>query len=303
MTCAVSSNHSRKSSRSLRLRSRNLGIALVSVLWLLLLLSGLAATVSYIARVNAMLARHAFDLARAQAAADAAIVNTISRLADEQASRHPQLGVSESWTFDSMPVTVVVSSEGGRIDVNTAGDELLRAFMQTQGISADIASTLLQQLRAWQGIVTGTTTNSSVRSRSLETIDELRELPGWREQNLNCWSATLTVYSGRPDVAVPDATPGALAALEWLRAHSVDHANRTASADPLTATTTGTASSVPRDVLDEVIRIRASATANDVNTTSEWIGRVTGDSSLPALTMRWDHDVYETAAPSCGKTS
>ncbi len=301
----MSSNHSKKSSRSLRLRSHNRGIALVSVLWLLLLLSGLAATVSYIARVNAMLARHAFDLARAQAAADAAIVNTISRLADEQASRHPQPGVSESWTFDSMPVTMVVSSEGGRIDVNTAGDELLRAFMQTQGVSADIASTLLQQLRAWQGIVTGTTTNSnsSVHSRSLETIDELRELPGWREQNLNCWSAALTVYSGRPDIAVPDATPGALAALEWLRAHSVDHADQTTSADTLTTTTTGTASSLPRSVVGDVIRIRASATANDVNTTSEWIGRVTGSSSLPALTMRWDHDVYETATPSCGKTS
>src|SRR4051795_4159695 len=100
-------NRSKRSSRNLR--SRKSGIALVSVLWLVLLLSGLAATVAYIARVEALLTRRAFDLARLQAAADAAIVSTIASLSDVQVSGGLQVGVTQKWNFNDIPVTIVVS--------------------------------------------------------------------------------------------------------------------------------------------------------------------------------------------------
>lgn len=299
----MSSSHSRKSSKNLCRQSRSPGIALVSVLWLLLLLSGLAATVSYIARVNALLARHALDLARAQAAADAGIVNTIARLADEQPSRRPQLNVAESWEFDSLPVTVLVRNEAGRIDVNAANDELLGAFLQVQGVSANRTSDLLQQLHAWRGSDTAATaTGATARLRYLETLEELREVPGWRDQNLDCWSASLTVYSGRPDIATTDATPGVIAALEWLRTHTTGMAKSTAVVNVTPSTTVFATPSTTRSLLGEVVRIRATATANEVSTTSEWVGRVTGDAAYPTLTMRWDHDAQATAAPVCGKS-
>ena len=270
----MSSSLSRKSSKNLLPPNHSAGIALVSVLWLLLLLSGLAATVAYIARVEALLTRRAFDLARAQAAADAAIVNTISRLSDEQPDRRPQPGVPLSWQFDGFDTTAVVTLEAGRIDLNLAGDELLRAFLQTQGISADGASSLLEELRL----------------HPLITVGELGQIPQWREQNLACWMQAFTVYSGRPDVAVADAAPDVLAAVHWMRAHSPGDSN-----GPLSEITQKP--STDRSVLGEVIRVHSTATVAEVSTSSEWIGRLTGDAARPTLTMRWDHGSQAPPAP------
>ena len=253
-------------------RKRNAGIALVSVLWLVLLLSGLAATVAYVARVNALLARRSLELAEAQAAADAAIVNTISRLTAQQINRQQPLGVLDTWEFGSVPVTITVSAEAGRIDVNAASQQLLLAFLQAHGVSAASASDLLAQLRS--------------RPRPLERTEELRQIPGWQEQDLRCWLGSFTVYSGRPDVTVSDAPPGVLTALRWLAATGGT------TAAPVTA-------SPARSVLGEVVRIRVSVRVGEANTTSEWIGRLTGDLSRPMLTMRWDHDAAGASSESC----
>jgi general secretion pathway protein K len=228
---------SRKCSRNLRPRSRSAGIALVTVFWLLMLLSGLAATVAYIARVEALLAHRAFDLARVQAAADAAIVNTISTLSDEQVSRRPKIAVPQLWEFEGIPVTIVVSREAGRLDLNTANAGPLVAFLQAKGVTANIASSLVDQLR------------QSTRTHPLESVMELRQIPGWRGLDIACWLDSITVYSGQLDVDIRDA---------------------------------------PRPVLGEVLRIRASASTGGTVTTREWIGRVTGDSAKPMLTMQWD---------------
>jgi general secretion pathway protein D len=268
-----------------------------------LLLSGLAATVAYIARVEAVLTRRAFDLARAQAAADAAIVNTISKLSDEQVSRHTPLGVSQSWEFDGLPITITVSNEAGRIDVNTASDELLLAFLQIQGLTKDAASILVAELRNRQetspealGHAVSTRdlpiSIDALHPTLLETTEELRQIPGWREQNLNCWLDSLTVFSGRSDVAATDGTPGALSALRWMNAHRPDGSDEPVSASVQRPDST-------RSVLGEVVRIRASATILDVTASSEWIGRLTGDVGRPMLTMRWDQGRQRASTESC----
>lgn len=263
--------------------SRSAGIALVSVLWLLLLLSGLAATVAYIARVEAMLARRAFDLARAQAAADAAIVNTIGRLSAENAGSHPPLGAVQKWEFDGIPTAITVSKEAGRIDVNRANDELLLALLRARGASEDTADTLVKALRNWQSAGTRELADASTGGgpNSLLTIQELQDVPGWRNQHVNCLTDSLTVYSGQIDVDAQDATPGALAALRWMQAHRPDGSNA------LMSDVAGTAGT--RSVLGEVIRIKASATVSEVSTRSEWVGRLTGDIARPTLTMLWEH--------------
>jgi hypothetical protein len=88
--------------------NRRSGIALVSVLWLLLCCPASGRPSSTPARVEALMARHAFDLARAQAAADAAVVDTISRLADEDAGRRPSIGLPQQRELDGIPVSVTM---------------------------------------------------------------------------------------------------------------------------------------------------------------------------------------------------
>jgi len=116
-------------------------------------------------------------------------------------------------------------------------------------------------------------------------------VPGWHEQNLDCWTDSLTVYSGQADVAASDATPGTLAALRWLQAHHPDSSHFSVSEAPR-STSAGF-------LLGEVVRIHAAATVSEVNTASEWIGRITGDGARPALTMLWDHG-SQNGSIACG---
>lgn len=250
----MSSSLSRKSSKTQPRKSHNSGIALVSVLWLLLLLGGLAATVAYTARVNSLIAHKSLALTRAQAAADAAIVDTINRLSDEMPSRHPSIaGDALAWEFDGIPVSVRTTAEGTRIDVNTSKDETLTAFFQSQGLSAETEESLLKDLRGWRDGQHG----------NLVALEELRQIPSWRQQRLDCWMESLTVYTGNATViSPPDGN---------------------------------------RSLVGEVFRVRATAVGPDeVTATSEWVGRLTGDFLRPALTMRWDHGASPRPL-NCGK--
>jgi general secretion pathway protein K len=255
-----------------------------------LLLSGLAATVAFVARVNALITHRAVDYARAQAAADAGIIDTVSLLSDEQTTRHPAFGEAvRTWQFDGIPVTISVNNEAGRIDVNTGADDLLLAFFQSQDISAETSAALLQDLRSFQGRAQESGNrdgrldlNDAARGRPLQSVEELRQIPSWRAQNLDCWMNSLTVYTQQAAVNNAAATPLASAALHWMQAHKNGHGGRTAQESM-------TRLNEPTSLLGEVARIRVTAkVSNDVSATNEWVGRLTGDIQKPILTMRWD---------------
>jgi hypothetical protein len=167
-------------------QSTERGIALVSVLWVLLLLSALAEAATYVVRTNAIVTHRSLEAARAQAAADAAIVHTISQLADEQVSRHPPIGGSgSSWEFEGFTATISVSNEAGRIDANAAGSDLITAFFRSRNIDQQASGALLNAMRA-----------ANLRS----TLD-LQQIPGWNP----CWTSAFTVYTGLPGVSPSQA--------------------------------------------------------------------------------------------------
>jgi hypothetical protein len=257
------------------LPSRSRGIALIAVLWVLLLLSALAATGSFIARTDAVITRRALEFAQAEAAADAAIVSVLSRLSDEQVRRHPAVGSQQSWDFDGIPVSIFVSDEAGRIDMNSASDELILAFLYSQGINRDAAVQMLRELREWQH------PQSAAPKRELRTVEDLRRVPKWDSPRLQCWSDSLTVYTALPGVSAAAAGPRVDAALNLLQERSTS---------PLTDDAT-TMRGPPRaqSVIGEALRILARATvANGVVATRLWVGRLTGDPNQPTLAMRWD---------------
>jgi hypothetical protein len=274
----MNSNRSRAYSKTPR-RKNDAGLALLSVLWVLLLLSALASTAMYVARINAILTHRALEIAQAQSAADAAIVDSISRLSDRRPSRHPPTdGSSLTWEFDGMRVALSITNEAGRIDVNTADRDLILAFLESQGVPADIATTLMNEVRDPAQI------NNMHYKRALRTTEELRQFPSWKSQPLDCWMESLTVYSGLPGISLVDATPATRAALQWAQVHHLgDH--EWASQAPVS-----TVAPAGQSILGESLRIRATATVGkDVVTTSEWVGRLTGDPRKPMLTMHWGH--------------
>jgi hypothetical protein len=258
------------------------------VLWALLLLSSLAAVVSYMARTNAILAHREFEIAQAQAAADAAVVNTISRLSDELVSRHPAINSSENWDFDGVKTAVLVSNEAGRIDVNTADGDLLVAFLYSQGVDESEAGVMLSELRGQESgsIERGHSNRLAVTQPylSLQTVDELRRMPTWAAQKIDCWMDSLTVYTRLPDISTADATVKGLQALKWAQAHHLG------GHDWIDENVAASGAVADRSTLGEVLRIVATSSVSaEVAFTSEWVGRLTGDRRRPILTMRWQH--------------
>jgi type II secretory pathway component PulK len=253
------------------------GIALISVLWVLLLLSGLAGAAALMARTGAVLTHKLGELAQAEATTDAALVNAIAMLSDENTSRHPPTdGQPQTWQFQGIPVTVAISNEAGRIDVNTADDDLILAFLYSQGISEDRATVMLRDLRNYQQA-----TNGPAPAGTLRTIDELKRIPSWPPQTIDCWRESLTVYTGLPSVSGNHATAQVNAALQWAYVHHLGNPDWTGGG-------VTRAPAANQSLLGEVIRIVATAAPkSDITASSEWIGRLTGDAHQPTLTMKW----------------
>jgi DNA uptake protein ComE-like DNA-binding protein len=266
------------------------GIALISVLWVLLLLSGLAGTAAFMARTNAALTHKMGEFAQAEATADAAVVNAIGMLSDEKSSRHPPIdGRAQTIEFQGVPVTVSISNEAGRIDVNTADDDLILAFLHSQGVPDDRAIVMLSDLRKYQHVE-----NGAAPVGTLRTVEELKKISSWSGQDLDCWTDALTIYTGLPNVSSSEAVRQVEAALNWAKDHHIGHrdwisTNSSARAPP------------DQSLLGEVIRIVATYSPQpDVVESAEWIGRLTGDAHQPTLTMKWSR-MSNTRSPSCKK--
>jgi hypothetical protein len=269
---------------------RDRGIALISVLWVLLLLSGLAGAAAFMARTEAILTHKLGELALAESTTDAALVNAIAMLSDEMISRHPRVdGQPQTWDFQGIAVAVSISNEAGRIDVNVADDDLILAFLFSQGIPEVQATVMLSDLRKYQRVAEGPAPPGTLRS-----IDELKQIPSWAARKLDCWADALTVYTGLPNVDSSDATEQVDAALKWANDH------RKGNREWVGASSTRSAAS-DQSLLGEVIRISASTAPNPgITVGSEWIGRLTGDAHQPTLTMRWSR-VANASDPSCKK--
>lgn len=130
-----------------RRAKRRSGIALVSVLWVVTLLSLMAATFSRTTRTDVNLARNQIENAQAEALADAGVHRAIMGLA----ALAPELswradGSVYEWSFGDGEIRISVWDEGGKIDLNTADDAILQNLFVAVGVDTQDASALLDAI-------------------------------------------------------------------------------------------------------------------------------------------------------------
>jgi general secretion pathway protein K len=137
------------------------GIALVPVLWAVVLLSALAASFVSTARTTTTLAHNQLESAQASAIAEAGVFRTIAGLivrsnarsprgaqGDETAaladaegnamSADPALwrmdGTVYSWRYADADLLISIQAEDGKIDLNAAPNDLLKALLVSNGV-------------------------------------------------------------------------------------------------------------------------------------------------------------------------
>jgi general secretion pathway protein K len=131
--------------------ARQRGIALVVVLWILVLLTIVVGTYAVLARTESLQARFLFDTTIARYAAEAGI----HRAAYEM--RNPDLetrwvpdGRSYEIRFGDATVEISIVDESGKIDLNSAGAEMLSNLFMSRGMEETEAWHLADAIEDWR---------------------------------------------------------------------------------------------------------------------------------------------------------
>lgn len=136
---------------AMRYPSRNHGIALVLVLWVIALLTVVALSVVSLTRTETQLTRNRLDQARLNAMSEAALSMAALRLnsGDEEDVWYPD-GSPREWSFAGTPVEIRLYNEPSRIDLNMASDTLLEKLLIALGESGTDAATLTKRIMDWR---------------------------------------------------------------------------------------------------------------------------------------------------------
>ncbi len=203
------------------------GIALVAVLWALVLLAVIAATVLSESRTQSRLARNYLDAAQAEALADGGVYRALAGLARPSAAGGWRVdGTVYAWRRAHGEVRVRIEDEGGKIDLNRADGRLLGSLFLMAGLEparAEALAAAVQDFRdaddtprpdgAEDSDYAGAGLPHGAKDAPFEAVEELHQVFGMTREIYGAVAAAVTVHARtrRPDAKV--APPLVIAAL------------------------------------------------------------------------------------------
>lgn len=168
------------------------GMALVSVLWTLVILSLIAAGTLTLGTVSYRIGRNMEDRANGEALAEAGIYRAILALRDQR----PGLGWKADggrnlFSFAGSAIAISIRDEAGKTDLNAADEDALTTLFVSGGEPQDRAAAFAGQVIAWRG------------EAPFQRIEELRLVPGVTSALYERLEPSITLYSRlpRPDDA------------------------------------------------------------------------------------------------------
>jgi general secretion pathway protein K len=188
------------------------GFALVSVLWAMVILAAIAASIIATGRTEARLSHTHLDIAQLDAAADAAINLTILRMLDAKPENHPRVdGTPARIDFAGHRILVTVQDEGGKVDLNMADGELLRQLLLGAGVAVEAAQPLVDKILDWREggdlkrlngakarEYAAAGTLYGPRTAPFQSVEELQLVLGMTPALYARLAPSLTVYSQTP---------------------------------------------------------------------------------------------------------
>jgi general secretion pathway protein K len=197
---------------------RERGAALLLVLWLIALLTALIGAFALTARVEALQGRILSGGAQAQELARAGVEYSLVRLADtEPTTRWLPDGRSYRWSYAGSEVELQIVDETGKVDLNQAGQPLLAALMQVQGVDQEQAGRIASAIVDWRDADPLTQVGGGAedpdyaaagrpygaKDAPFETVAEVEQVLGMTPELYARLEPYLTLYSGRGE---PDPT-------------------------------------------------------------------------------------------------
>ena len=210
---------------------RRRGIALISVLWVLILLSLIAGSFSFTSRTEVNLARNMVDNAEAEALADAGVYRAIAGLYKTVAEGGFRVDRTVyAWRFEDQEVRFEIADEGGKIDLNRASDAVLGALFRTFELSDQEAAALVDAIGDFRDADDNRRLNGAedddylaaglkhdAKDGPFEAVEELQQVLGMDRDLYRLAAPTLTVYSRRRAPHLATAPPKVQAAMAGIK--------------------------------------------------------------------------------------
>lgn len=201
---------------------RQRGVALIVVMWLLVLLAAIVGLFALNAHAEAVQASAVRQRTELDHAAEAGIEAVAARLLAVDARRRP-VPDGREFAFDfgnGVTVTVAVTDESGKVDLNVADAVLLQRLFEATGVATDEATRLAGAIVDWRdadGLVSaaGGAEERDYRSaglpyapanRPFAQVSDVQRVLGMRHSLYRRVRGHLTVYTGlaQPNVAFAD---------------------------------------------------------------------------------------------------
>jgi general secretion pathway protein K len=219
--------------------SRQNGMALIVVLWLVVLLSIMAAGHSRNVHTDTTLASRQVQSAKARALAEAGINHIIlEMLAADTDKKLPVDGSLFNVRVGEDDVTIAIRDATGFVDLNAAKPELLEAALEACGVGEAARRTLVDTILDWRDkddltrlhgvedddyFAAGVAWTS--RDGAFQAVDELKYLPGMNQSRYDCLAPFVTVHSGKGGLNMEYAPPALITALTGEEVPSVEPDN------------------------------------------------------------------------------
>ena len=219
-----------------RVPVRQDGMALVLVLWLVVLLSIMAAGHSRNAHTDTTLASRQVQSAKARALAEAGINQVILEMLSADPDRDLRADGSVSRVrIGEDEIMIAVRDATGLVDLNAANPELIDAAIEACNVNETARRALVDAILDWRdkddlshlnGVEDDDYIAADVawtsRDGAFQSIDELRYLPGMSQALYDRLAPYVTVYSGRGGVNLEFAPPALVAALTGAEIPAVE---------------------------------------------------------------------------------
>lgn len=208
--------------RGPRCRRTDSGAALLLVIWLIALLTAVVGAFAMAARVEYLQGRTLSDGVVADEAARAGLEYAMTRVVDlDQTRQWLPDGRDYDWRYGDAEVTVKITDESGKIDLNAADLDLLAGLIQAEGVERTPARRLAAAILDWRdpdsltqaegGAEDGDYSSAGLpygaKDAPFETVAEAQLVLGMTPELFEKLAPHLTVYSGqgRPNEQYADA--------------------------------------------------------------------------------------------------
>ncbi|MCX7544082.1 type II secretion system minor pseudopilin [Marinicella gelatinilytica] len=212
------------------------GIALVLVLWVALLMTVIAGSFALSARTESVQSRILFNQVQAEFLAEAGLNRAVFELRNpDPETRWIADGRPYEFTMNEAKISVQITDESGKIDLNLANEELLVGLFASVGVEFDEALALSDKIQDWRdpdeevrlagaedadyfaaGYAHG------AKDAPFDTVPELLQVMGIDYALYRKIEPAITVYSGRGNLNLAFAPKEALMALDGINAQMAE---------------------------------------------------------------------------------